>query len=94
MEIYSGLILTYFYYYFPFSFFFTVFLPWTEVFVPFRVPLRNTSGPQKDPLLLVHDENASVEVLLVEGEEILIKMGGTSWVLECKIPMVMGGVNR
>lgn len=36
-----------------FLFFFTVFLPWTEVFVPFRVPLRNTSGPQKDPLLLV-----------------------------------------
>lgn len=32
--------------------------------------------------------------MLVEGEEILIKMGGTSWVLECKIPMVMGGVNR
>lgn len=32
--------------------------------------------------------------MLVEEEEILIKMGGTSWVLEYKIPMVMGGVNR
>lgn len=45
MEIYSGLILTYFYYYFFF------FSSWTEelVFVPFKIPLRNTSGPQKDP---------------------------------------------